>query len=111
MFATGFHQMSFAKQLDPQSFATDGLTSYQAVFSDLGCADRHQPRRLRDNNRAENSHPPIRRRESKQRRFKSQGSAQRFLATYAAVYNTFNVRLHLVRRSTLRDLKGEALAT
>ena len=35
-------------------------------------------------NRAENSHLVIRRRERKQQRFKSQRSAQRFLATHAA---------------------------
>jgi putative transposase len=72
---------------------TDGLASYRAVFNELGCADRHQPGRLRDNNGAENSHLPIRRRERKQQRFRSQSSSQRFPATYAAVYNTFNVNV------------------
>jgi len=97
--------------IHPLSLVTDGLTSYRTVFNDLGYADRHQPRRLRDNNRAENSHLPIRRRERRQQRFKSQGSSQRFLATYAAVYNTFNVQRRLIRRSTLRYLKGWAMAT
>jgi len=61
-----------------------------------------------DNNRAENSHLVIRRRERKQQRFKSQRSAQRFLATHAAVYNNFNVQRHLIRRSTLRLFRAEA---
>ncbi len=55
-----------------------------------------------------NSHLVIRRRERKQQRFKSQRSAQRFLATHAAVHNNFNVQRHLIRRSTLRLLRAEA---
>jgi transposase-like protein len=60
------------------------------------------------NNRAENSHLPIRRRERKQQKFKSQASSQRFLATHAAVYNTFNTQPHLTTRPTLRLLRDEA---
>jgi transposase-like protein len=61
-----------------------------------------------DNNRAENSHLVIRRRERKQQKFKSQRSAQRFLATHAAVYNTFNSQRHLIRRSSLRLFRDQA---
>jgi putative transposase len=61
------------------------------------------------NNRAENSHLPVRRRERKMQRFKSPGSAQRFLAVHAAVQNTFSVQRHLVSRNTLRVLRGDAL--
>jgi transposase-like protein len=42
-------------------------------------------------------------------RFKSPGSAQRFLSVHAAVHNTFNVQRHLVSRNTFRALRGEAL--
>ena len=92
----------------PESFTTDKLASYRAALRELHCSDRHRPGRMPDNNRAENSHLVIRRRERKQQRFKSQRSAQRFLATHAAVHNNFNVQRHLIRRSTLRLLRAEA---
>lgn len=97
--------------IHPETVVTDGLASYSAAAHELGCSDCHRPGRLRENNRAENSQPPIRRRERMQQRFKSQGSAQRFLATHAAVYNTFNVQRHLIRRSTFRHLRAEAMLT
>jgi len=53
---------------------------------------------LRANNRAENSHQPLRRRERKMQGFKSTKSAQRFVSVHAAVYNTFNVQRHLISR-------------
>jgi hypothetical protein len=60
------------------------------------------------NNRAENSHQVVRRRERKLQRFKSSRSAQRFLNMHSAVHNTFNHQRHLVSRSTLRIFRGEA---
>lgn len=66
---------------------------------------------MRENNRAENSHLPIRRRERKQQKFKSRASAQKFLATHAAIYNVFNLQPHLIRRPTLRHLRAEARRT
>ena len=41
-------------------------------------------------------------------RFNSAASAQRFLTTHAAIYNTFNAQTHLVRRETLRRFRGDA---
>jgi transposase-like protein len=94
--------------IHPESFTTDKLASYRAAFRELHCNDRHRAGRMLDNNRAENSHLVIRRRERKQQRFKSQRSAQRFLATHAAVYNNFNVQRHLIRRSALRLFRAKA---
>lgn len=59
----------------PDRIVTDGLLSYRAALRDLGCLARHRPGRLRDNNRVENSHLPVRRRERKMQRFKSQEQA------------------------------------
>ena len=95
----------------PESITTDGLACYPAAMKDLGCKDRHRPGRLRENNRAENSHRVTPRRERKQQKFKSPGSAQRFLSTHADVYNVFNTQAHLIRRSTLRRCRAEAHQT
>ena len=84
--------------------------SYGAAKAALGLSARHE-QGLRKNNRAENSHQPVRRRERKMQRFKSPGSAQRFLSTHAAVHDTFNVQRHLTSRATLRVLRDEALKT
>ena len=74
----------------PSSIVTDRLPSYGAALRELGLSRIHETG-WRKNNRAENSHLPVRRRERKMQRFKSAGSAQRFLSIPAAVYNHFNV--------------------
>ena len=93
----------------PDSFVTDKLPSYGAALKDLGLSRRHDFGG-RKNNRAENSHLPVRQRERRMQRFKSAGSAQRFLSTHAAVYNTFNVQRHLISRRTLRQFRSAAMS-
>src|SRR5712672_3552994 len=93
----------------PKLLITDKLDSYGAVFRHLRLTCPHE-QGLRKNNRAENSHQTVRRRERKMQRFKSAGSAQRFLSMHAAVHNTFNLQRHLISRWTLRIFRAEAAA-
>src|SRR5215207_462872 len=85
----------------PKRVTTDQLGSYRAAFRHLGLCCHHE-QGLRQNNRAENSHQVVRRRERKMQRFKSPGSAQRFLSAHSAVHNAHNLQRHLISRSTLR---------
>ena len=94
--------------VNPETITTDKLASYRAAVRDLGLSGRHRPGGMCENNRAENSHLVIRRRERKQQKFKSQGSAQRFLASHDAVYNTFNIQPHLISRPSLPILRAQA---
>ena len=94
----------------PERLVTDDLRSYSAAARELGIEPRHERGRWK-NNRAENSHQPTRRRERKMQRFKSPGSAQKFLSTHAAVYNTFNVQRHLVPAQTHRALRADTMTT
>jgi putative transposase len=93
----------------PKLLVTDKLRSYACAFRRLRLTCRHE-QGLRKNNRAENSHRAVRRRERKLQRFKSARSAQRFLNIHSAVHNTFNHQRHLVSRSTLRTFRAEAAA-
>jgi putative transposase len=93
----------------PKLLVTDKLRSYGSAFRHLRLTCPHQ-QGLRSNNRAENSHQAVRRRERKMQRFKSARSAQGFLSIHAAVHNYFNVQRHLVSRATLRNLRDEANA-
>lgn len=92
----------------PSVLVTDKLRSYSAAKAEIGLSAHHE-QGPRKNNRAENSHQPVRRRERKMQRFKSPGSAQRFLSAHSAVYNTFNIQRHLISRRTLRVFRVDAM--
>ncbi len=90
----------------PKRITTDKLKSYSVAIRQERLSAFHD-QGLRANNRAENSHQPVRRRERKQQRFKSPGSAQRFLSIYAAVQNTFYVQRHLLPRRIFKKFRAE----
>jgi putative transposase len=96
----------------PERLVTDDLRSYRAATLDLGIDHLHDRGRWK-NNRAENSHQPTRRRERKMQRFKSAGSAQKFLSTHAAAYDIFNTSSNTprpTRRSDDHVARGVAAA-
>ena len=67
----------------PRLAVTDKLRSYAAAFQALRLSCRHE-RGLRMNNRAENSHQVVRRREQKMQRFKSRTFRAEAMANWAA---------------------------
>jgi putative transposase len=94
----------------PERLVTDDLRSYSAAVRDLGIEWRHERGRWK-NDGAENLHQLTRRQERKMQRFKSPGSAQKFLSTHAAVYNTFNGQCHLTSAQTHWALRAAARNT
>ena len=92
----------------PTRVTTDKLRSYGAAFRHLGLSCHHE-QGLRENNRAENSHQVVRRRERKMQRFKSAASAQRCLSVHAAVHAPHTVELARPGRRGGVDL-GQCIA-
>ena len=60
------------------------------------------------NNRAENSHQPMRRREWQMKRFKSAGQAQRFLSAHDAINDLFYLRRDQITASQDQDARTRA---
>lgn len=93
--------------IKPESIVTDKLGSYGTALKKLGL--KHlQDVGARKNNRAENPHIPIRRRERKAQKFRSIKAAQILLSNHSQFYNLFNQHHHLISRSTLRKFRDTA---
>ena len=86
---------------------TDRLGSYRAALKELNMRRVHDVGG-RKNNRAENSHLPIRRRERKAQKFRLIKTAQKQLSSYSQIYNLFNYQRHLINRGTLKKFRTEA---
>ena len=93
----------------PKLLITDKLGSYGSAVRQLRLTCPHD-RGLRKNNRAEDSHQIVRRRERKMQRFKSSRSAQRFFSVHPPFTTPSTHQKHLVSRSTLRIFRAEAAA-
>ena len=88
---------------------TDRLRTYGAALRQLDLQDRQQSDGRWINNRAENSHLPLRRRERAMLRFRRMRSLQKFAAVHSSVYNHFNLERSLSSRSTFRTNRAAAL--
>ena len=85
---------------------TDKLASYPPALKRVLPGTEHR-RHKGLNNRAENSHRPVRKRERVLQRFKSPEHAQRFLEPFSAVCNHFRPRRHLLPAEQYRQIRTE----
>ena len=72
----------------PRRLVTDKLASYGRAKRELAPGIEHRSRKGL-NNRAENSHLPLRKRERQMQGFRSAGALQRFTSIFSAVRNLF----------------------
>jgi len=90
----------------PRVVVTDKLASYPPALKRLLPQTEHR-RHKGLNNRAENSHRPVRKRERALQRFKSPEHAQRFLEPFSAVHNHFRPRRNLLPAEQYRQMRTQ----
>ena len=93
----------------PEEFVTDLLRSYGAAMREVGATEKHVTGKHL-NNRAENSHLPLRRRERAMLRFRRMRSLQKFVSVHASVTNHFNHDRSLSKRQHFKLNRSTALA-
>jgi len=91
-----------------KAIVTDRLPSYSAALKALGAKDLQATGRWL-NNRVENSHLPLRRRERAMLRFRRMRSLQKFAAVHSSVHNLFNQERHLSSRNIFKLNRTAAL--
>jgi putative transposase len=89
---------------------TDKLRSYPAAKPELMPGVEHRFHK-RLNNRAENSHLPVRRRERRMMRFKSARQCQRFVSTHGQIANLFLLHRKYLTAADHRQLRDDAIST
>ena len=92
-----------------EEIVTDRLPSYRAALREIGATDLQSTGRWL-NNRGENSHLPLRRRERAMLRFRRMRSLQKFAAVHSSVCNHFNLERHLYSRDNFKRNRAAALA-
>ena len=107
--ALTFMKKALRRHGSPAAITTDGLRSYRAAMSELGCEAKQEIGRWA-NNRVENSHLPFRRRERAMLRFRQMKTLQKFASVHASVHNHFNQERHLTDRQTYKERRSAALA-
>jgi putative transposase len=107
--ALKFIKKTLKRQGSPKVITTDGLRSYKAALKELGNAQKQEVGRWA-NNRVENSHQPLRRRERAMTRFRRMKSLQKFASVHASVHNHFNQERHLVSRDIFKERRSGAFS-
>jgi putative transposase len=107
--ALKFIRKSMKRYGNPAVIVTDKLRSYGAAMKVIGNASRQETGRWQ-NNRAENSHLPFRRRERAMLRFRQMRSLQKFVAVHSSIHNHFNQERHLYSRTNFKLNRAAALA-
>ena len=107
--ALRFMKKALKRHGSPEVITTDGLRSYRAAMSELGCEQKQEIGRWA-NNRVENSHLPFRRRERAMLRFRRMKSLQKFASLHGSIHNHFNQERHLTDRETYKARRSAALA-
>ena len=93
----------------PKVIVTDRLKSHRAAMNAIGNAAAQTWGRWL-NNRTENSHQPLRRREGAMAKFRDIKTLQKFAVAYASIHNHFNQERHLYNRETFKLNRSAALA-
>ena len=106
--ALKFLRKAMKRYGNPEVIVTDKLRSYGAAMKEIGNEHRHEAGRHL-NNRAENSHLPLRRRERAMSRFRRMRSLQKFASIHSSVYNHFNLERHLYSRTNFKARRDAAL--
>jgi len=106
--ALRFLKKAMRKHGRPEVIVTDRLRSYGAALTKIGASKRQETGRWQ-NNRAENSHLPFRRRERAMLRFRRMRSLQKFAAVHASIYNLFNSERSLSSRHIFKRNRAVAL--
>lgn len=91
----------------PSSIVTDKLRSYNAALREIGCQSLQETGGLL-NNRSENDHLPVRRRERAMQLFRKEETLQKFVSIHGQIYTHFNGERHLVNRQTFKEFRLEA---
>src|SRR5690606_14701273 len=107
--ALRFMKKALKRHGSPEAIVTDGLRSYKAAMNALGNAHKQEVGRYA-NNRAENSHLPVRRRERAMLRFRRMNTLQKLASIHASIHNHINQERHLVSRDTYKQRRSVALA-
>lgn len=106
--ALKFLRKAMRRYGDPEVIVTDRCRSYRSAMRQIGNEQRQETGRHL-NNRAENSHLPLRRRERAMSRFRRMRSLQKFASTHSSVHNHFNLERHLYSRSNFKARRDVAL--